>query len=204
MVLFLLPYTLRTALASFTFFVCNLFAAYQSFKSLHHRKLTSSAHWLYYWTLVGCFIFLIHHNPFLHDILHTIVPMYPEMRIVIHLFTLYHPTKCLVYFAYWCNRFANVTYLKFWTVKLIIVLLNGWKDLIQIGFLDEIDLQLLETLNNLVHDLSMDVTLARNKRKRASTNYKNNGGGGGESLLNDDQEVEQVEGRRSLHSSVHL
>jgi hypothetical protein len=50
----------------------------------------------------------------------------------------------------------------------------------------------------------MDVTLVRNKRKRAGASYKNNGSAGDSILNNDAEEVEQVEGRRSLHSSVHL
>lgn len=64
-------------------FNCNVFASYHSYKALSARNALESTRWLMYWCVMAAFLSL---ENVLYSLLHTIVPFYPEIKVVMLLF----------------------------------------------------------------------------------------------------------------------
>jgi hypothetical protein len=194
--MFFLPYGLRAFIASFTFFCCNLYAAYHSYKALRHRKLDSTTHWLFYWSLVACFL-IVDKTPLIHEILHTVIPFYPEIRIGVHWFTIHHPTQALDHLSKWINVVAEAINLKYWISFVLLLAVRGLRNIVKMGILDDTDATTIEDLTRAINEVSFDVAVVRNKIRRSSVTQQQALNGGDLSV------PELVKGRRSLHSS-HL
>lgn len=167
MVLFFLPYSIRTLIASLTFLCCNVFAAYHSFKAIHHKQLNTSSHWLFYWTLVACLV-IAHSNPLIHDALHTLIPLYPEIRIAIHLLTLYYPVRCLSYVARWIGFALETLRVRYFLTYGAILFVRALRNMVKMGVLDDGDDKLLEQLKNVTNEAGFAIAVVSNNRKRAS------------------------------------
>ncbi|KAL0491635.1 4 TM domain-containing transmembrane protein [Acrasis kona] len=72
-----LPFSFRCFMASLSFFNCNIYAGYHSYKSLQSHDLTQTSRWLMYWVVIA--IFVLFENLF-EVVLLNIVPFYPEIK----------------------------------------------------------------------------------------------------------------------------
>lgn len=100
--------------------------------------------------------------------IHTLVPLYPELRIAIHLFTLSHPVRCLSHLVLWLSYALSVLRVRYFLTVGAIFVVRTLQNLVRMGVFNDSDAKLLEELKNVTNQTGFDIAVVSNNRKRAS------------------------------------
>ncbi|KAL9654497.1 hypothetical protein ABK040_010517 [Willaertia magna] len=120
MVLFFLPFSIRSFIGSLTLFNCNVYAGYYSYKSIMKKNVEDTTRWLMYWCLMAIFLSL--ENLF-GTIVSYILPLYPEIKMIsllILVISNYAPIYVLHYYIVPKLELMNIPYYVNQVVNLIL------------------------------------------------------------------------------------